>query len=258
MVKGVAVTLKSYEETIPKLLKMIKFDDELKKHEKIILKPNLISGEKESSTSVDFMEQVLKFCMENKNPGTDISIVEGCDGRDTMDVFEELGYSSLAEKYGIGLIDLNDTETEEIENQNFLKFTEIMYPKILLDGFIISIPLLQKNDQTGISASLDSMIGAFPAKHYRGFFSKTKSKLNRYSKQHQIYDILKCKMPDFTIMDVPVKGIVLAGQPLEMDKQAAKALGLNPDSIEHLNLIEKGPQNEDLSEKEINELIKED
>ena len=46
MVKGVAVKLKSYEETVPKLLKVIKFDEELKKHERIVLKVNL-SGENE-------------------------------------------------------------------------------------------------------------------------------------------------------------------------------------------------------------------
>ena len=44
MVKGVAVKLKSYEETIPQILKLIKLDEELRKHEKVVLKPNACNG----------------------------------------------------------------------------------------------------------------------------------------------------------------------------------------------------------------------
>jgi len=254
MIKGVSVKLKSYDETIPKLLKLVKFHDELKKHEKILLKPNLISGEKDKSSKVEFVESVLKFCMENKNPGTEIFIVEGCDGRETLDVFDELGYTNLSSKYGIGLIDLNNTEVEEIQNTEFLRFDNVKYPRILLDGIVVSLPLLRQDEELGISASLDSMLGAFPAKHYKSFFSKEKNKLKKFPVEDIIHDILKCKMPNFAIIDASEKELIIAGQPLEMDKQAAKALGVNWEETKHLKLIHDS-FSERKSDEEIDNLI---
>lgn len=255
MVKGVAVNLKSFEETVPKILKMIKFDDELKKHEKIVLKPNLISGDPETCTNVQFAEQVLKFVIENRNPGTEVFIAEGCDGQETEEVYQKLGYNTLAEKYGIGLLDLNQTESEEIENPDFLKFDSIHYPKILSESFVISIPSLKKHDELKISASLDNMIGAYPAKNYRGFFSSGKNKLHKYDLKYQIHDIIKCKVPDFAIIDASELGLVLVGQPLEMDKQAAKAAGFNWREIPHIKLVDESLSSSKEIEKEIEELI---
>jgi len=257
MVRGIAVRFKSYEETIPKMLNLIKFDEEIKKHDRIILKPNLIKGEKEIATKPEFLEQVLKFCSENKNPGTEILIAEGCDGHETTDIFNELGFTQLAEKYGIGLIDLNNTETEEIENSEFLGFDSIRYPKILLDSFIISLPLLRKDEEIGVSASLDNMVGVFPAKHYKSFFSGTKNKIKKFPAKYQIHDIIKCKMPNFAVIDASPYKTIIAGQPLEMDKQAAKALGLDWRNIEHLRIIDESLSGEKEEESEVKELIEE-
>lgn len=237
MAKGVAVKIKSYQETIPKILKLIKFDQELQKHERIILKPNLVKDFPDRSTKPEFLEAVIKFCMENKNPGTEVMIAEGADGADTTELFESLGYSKIAEKYGIGLIDLNHTETKEVMSPDFLRFESILYPEILLNSFVISMPQLNTHEELGISASLDNMIGAFPSKHYQGFFSSKKNKIAKHALKYQIHDILKCKMPDFAIIDVPSLSLVIAGQPLDMDKQAAKAVGLDWNKLPHLHLI---------------------
>ena len=236
MVKGVSIQFKTYLETLPKLLKLIKFDEEIKKYEQIVLKLNLANGNAEKATKVAFIEPIVKFCMEHKNPGTEIFLTEGCDGKNTLDVFAELGYSSLSERYNIGLVDLNTTDVDDIEDYEFLKFSTIKYPTLLLNSFVISVPYLRKDDITSIAASLDNMIGAFPAKHYKGFLSKTKNKLNNYSIEHQIHDILKCKFPDFAIIDASSKGKIFAGQPFEMDKSAAKELGIHWEDVEHLRL----------------------
>ena len=254
MVKGVAVKLKSYEETVPKLLKVIKFDEELKKHERIVLKVNL-SGEVEECTNAEFAEQVIKFCIQNKNPGTEIFVAEGCDGKETADAYNELGYSDLSEKYGIGLVDLNNSEVEPIENPEFLKFEEIRYPQILQDSFVISLAQLNDHLENGISASLDNMVGAFPAKHYSSFFSNSKNKIKKHKTKYQIHDILKCKMPDFAMIYSPEKNLLFAGQPLEMDKQAAKSLGFEWQNLEHLKLVEESFSEKKKDEVDVDKLI---
>jgi uncharacterized protein (DUF362 family) len=255
--KGVAIRLKSYEETIPKVLDLIKLEQELKKYDKIVLKPNLIPSFPEISTKPEFLEHILSFCIKNKNPAAEIFIAEGCDGEETSEVFDDFGFTNLAEKYGIGLVDLNNTETEEIEDKGFLKFNTIRYPKILLESFVISAPQLGNHGEIGIAASLDNMIGAFPAKHYQGFFSGSKNKIAKHSLKYQIHDILKCKMPDLAVIDGSEVNVILVGKPLEMDKQSSKALGLNWRNLQHLTLIDESFSQEVNKTQEVENLINE-
>src|SRR3989344_3542281 len=100
MAKGVSIKFKSYHETVPKLLEVIKFDKEIQKYDSLILKPSLKNSDS-MHTSVEFTEAVLKFCLSNKNPDAKVFIAEGSDGEDTFQVFEKLGYKTLAEKYSI-------------------------------------------------------------------------------------------------------------------------------------------------------------
>ena len=246
MIKGASIPFKSYEESVHKLLESLKVSEELKKYDKIILKPKVSA---DSYTPVDFIEQVLKFCLENKNPVTEVFIAEGSDGEDTMELFETHGYQNLAEKYSIGLIDLNNTETEEILDSNFLKFEEINYPKILLDSCIISLPVLEEDQETNITDSLSNMLGAFPSQYYAGFFSLKKNKIRKWPIKYSIHDILRCKMPNFTVIDASENGLIIAGLPIEVDKQATKLLNMEWKEIPHLKLIDESFSSE-LEKKE--------
>ncbi|NCO11474.1 hypothetical protein CO038_00025 [Candidatus Pacearchaeota archaeon CG_4_9_14_0_2_um_filter_39_13] len=250
MVKGVSIKFQSYQETLPKLLKAIGFDKEIKRHERIILKPNLMDGVEGGSTKAEFVDKVLGFVMSNKNPGTEVYIAEGCDGFDTEDIFDEFGYRALSEKYGVGLIDLNNTDTEFVENDEFLRFEGIHFPKIMEGSFVVSLPYLKRDEELSVSGALVNMLGAFPASHYKGFFSKGKSKIKKWPLKYAVHDILKCKMPEFTIIDASDKGHILAGRPLDMDKQAVKSMGLDWKEIPYLRLIDESFENRDKNKSE--------
>jgi len=237
-VKGASIKFQSYGETVPKVLELLKLHREIKKYDKIVLKPSL-TGLAENSTAKDLVESVLKFCLEHKNPVAEVFIAEGADGEDTSELFELRGYGNIAEKYSVSLVDLNNTETEEIENFDFTKFSSIQYPKILLDSLIISLPKLIENEETDISGALSNMLGAFPAEHYKGFFSGHKNKIRKWPMKYSIHDIIKCKVPDFAIVDASDRGVLLAGLPLEMDKQGAKLLGKVWKEVSHLKLIDE-------------------
>ena len=71
MAKGVSVKFKSYADTIPRLLDVIKLNDELKKHNKIVLKPFLKNSES-LNTPTEFTEAVLKYCLSNKTPAKNV------------------------------------------------------------------------------------------------------------------------------------------------------------------------------------------
>lgn len=243
MAKGISIKFRSYPETLASLLKVINLEKELKKHSKIVLKPYLgVSADKTPiGTPVEFAEQILRFCLKNKNPVAEVFIAEGADGAETMELFESFGYTKLAERYSVGLIDLNSAETEKIEFANFLKFSNVMYPKVLKESFVISIPKLMQNDEFAMLGSISNMLGAYPAKHYRGWFAKNKSKLRKWPLKYAVHDISQCKMPDFAIIDASEKGALLAGLPLDMDKQAAKLIGMEWKNVGYLRLAEQFP-----------------
>jgi uncharacterized protein (DUF362 family) len=239
MVKGLAVKLKSYDETIPKVLTMIKLADELKKHKNIVIKVNLVPGQPQNSTKTEFVEPLIQFCIANKNQGTTIILAEGSDGAETRDLFDEYGFTRLAEKYSLGLIDLNEASSVEVQNPEFLRFKSIHYPEILLNSMVITASPARPHNELGLSASIDTMLGAFPGYKYRGFFSNTKKKLRDYPLKYQIHDILKCKMPDLAVIDAGESGFLIIGKPLDMDKQAAKLFSLDWNEIAHLRLVDE-------------------
>ena len=241
MAKGASIKFKSYSESVNQILDVLQLSKELKKHDKIVLKP-ILSPAKKSSTSPAFLEQVLRFCLINKNPVTEVYIAEGADGADTEEFFELYGYKKLAEKYDVALIDLNNTETETVEKSNFLTFAGINYPRILLESFVIALPTLAEDEEYGINGALPSMLGAFPSSFYKGFFTKKKTKIRRRAIENSIYDINQCKLPNFVVCDASSKGVLLAGLPLEIDKQSAKLLGKEWEKIPYLKLFEEMSQ----------------
>lgn len=238
MAKGVSAKFTSYTDTIPRLLKVIKFDDELKNHKFIVLKP-FARDRNSPYTSPAFLEQVIRFCLDNKSPDAKVIIAEGADGVPTEDMFVELGYKKLVEYYNLGAVDLNNAELEEVRNPMFTKFESISYPKLLKESFVISLPVLAEDKEIGIITSLSNMIGAFPSSKYRGFFSKKKEKIKRWPSAYSIHDISLCKMPDFALIDASAKGFIFAGKPLDADKQAIKILGKETKNVAFLRFIDE-------------------
>ncbi|MEK6854801.1 MAG: DUF362 domain-containing protein [Nanoarchaeota archaeon] len=236
MVNGASIKFKSYQETLPKILDLLKLQRELKKYDKIVIKPFITE---ESSLSKEFLEPIIKFCIGNKNPIAEVFIAEGADGKDTAELFDSLGYKQLAEKYHLGLIDLNNAETEEIEDPEFLKFTYINYPKILKESFVISVAKTSDNEEYGMNGALSGMLGAFPSSKYSGIFSRKKSKIRKWPIKYSIHDIIRCKMPDFSIIDSSENKVILAGLPVEIEKQAARTLGKDWRGIPYLKLIDE-------------------
>ena len=241
MTKGVSAKFVSYSDTVPRLLKLLKFDVELKNHNKIVIKPFLRDASS-AYTSPAMVEQVLRFCLNYKAEGSQIFIAEGADGADTRELFDQVGYKKLAEQYNVGLIDLNSSELEQVSKKEFSKFESIHYPKILNESFVISVSPLSEDSELGIVASLSSMVGAYSSKKYKGFFGKKKDKIRNWPMAYSVHDIIQCKSPDFAIIDASSKGLIFAGKPLDMDKEAAKLLGKDSKGVAYIRLIDETQQ----------------
>jgi uncharacterized protein (DUF362 family) len=257
--KGVSVKLTSYEETVPRVLDIIKFDVELAKHQTIILKPSVQPDG--TITKVGLVEAVLKYCLAKKQAPTRVFIAEGSDGASTQDMFESAGYTRLAETYPVSFIDLNTAAVEMTQNGEFLKFQNIAYPAALKEAFVISLPAPREHPEVEYAGALANMLGAFPAKHYAGWFSTLKNKLREHPIKYAIHDILKVKMPDAAIIDASDKGLLFVGNALEMDKQAAKLYKGDWKNVQHLRLLEEASlyhqkrAEQRAREKELNSLM---
>ncbi|HVY01200.1 MAG TPA: DUF362 domain-containing protein [Candidatus Nanoarchaeia archaeon] len=238
MAKGVSAKFTSYSDTIPRLLKVIKFDQEIKNHNLIVLKP-FARDKLSPTTSPAFLEQVLRFCLENKSPDAKVIIAEGSDGIDTLEFFSELGYKKLAERYNIGVVDLNNSELEETRSPYFTKFEEVHFPKILKEGYVISLPPLSEDRELGAITAISNMVGAFSSKKYKGFFSKNKNKIRQWPIAYSVNDISLCKMPDFALIDASQKGFLIAGKALDADKEASKLVSKDGKGLVFLKIVEE-------------------
>ena len=110
-----------------------------------MLKPNL-AQDSNNSVSADFVEAILKFVQENKNPVTEVFIAEGADGIETEELFESQGYKKLAEKYDVGLIDLNTTETQEVISEEFITIDDFMKVQLKV-AEVISADRVEKSEK---------------------------------------------------------------------------------------------------------------
>lgn len=240
-----------YESSVKKLLDKAKFREIIRKERKIILKPNLTKYKAFPTTSdPEFVEAVIRY-IRKCNKKAKIIIAEGSGGSSTEKCYKKLGYLELAKKYDIDLIDLNNAETVKKRSKKFKKFKSIEFPKVLLDGFLISLPILKGHSKTKVTISLKNMIGCYPAHYYQESGHNWKNVLHKIGIDNSIHDILAVKPPDYAICDASIAqleheingypkeiGLLLAGKPLEVDKRGALLLGYDWKRIPHLVFAE--------------------
>ncbi len=242
------VKFESYKKSIPELLDKLNFKNIIKKEKKIILKPNLTLYKKfPTTTNVDFVEEIIKYIRKH-NKNSEIIIAEGSGGDKTEECFKKLGYIKLGEKFKIPLIDLNNCDIKKINKKDFKKFSFINYPKPLLSGFLISLPVLKEHSEAKVTISLKNMLGAFQKNKKENW----KNKMHQWQIGYAIHDILVCKFPDLAICDASIAqseheiygnikkfNLLFAGSAFEVDKCGAQLLRYDWKSINHLNLTKE-------------------
>jgi uncharacterized protein (DUF362 family) len=236
-----------YRNSIAKALDIIGAAEKLPQEGLIIIKPNLTnSSPPPVTTDVKAAEAVYLYCKKFTN--AKIVVGEGCGSGKTPDVYARLGYSDLAKKYGIELLDFNEAETITLENKNAFQLKTFYMPKIVPDAFIISLPVLKDHSFTGTTIAMKNMFGIAPGKFYAHGWNK--SKLHSPSTDKSVVDICLYKKPDLSIVDASVAlkgmhlsgthkklGLILAGfDPVAVDTIGSELLGHNPKNLEYLTL----------------------
>ena len=92
-------------------------------HDKVIIKPNLVLARPSDSgltTDPRVVQAIIELCI-NMNP-SDLTIAEGSGGVNTKIAFKKCGYSELARKYDVKLVDINESQNTIVNVPNGMAF----------------------------------------------------------------------------------------------------------------------------------------
>lgn len=240
-----------YETSIPRALDAIGAADVLPAGGLIIIKPNLINADGPPVTT-DFRaaEAVYTYC--RSRTGAEIAIGEGCGSGTTAETFDANGYTDLARRHDIRLIDFNREPAVKLTRDDALHLKELHLPAVAVDAFIISLPVLKDHSFTRTTVAMKNMFGLPPGPFYGGAWNK--SKLHTPSTDRSVFDVCLYKRPALSVVDasVALTGMHLAGTPkrlglilastdcVAVDAIASQLLGHDPHDLEYLTLA-NGP-----------------
>lgn len=244
------VEFTNYRESVNRALDLIGTPGLLPQKGLIIVKPNLTnSSPPPVTTHVDMAEAVLAYV--RKYTGAEIAIGEGCGSGTTGDTFEANGYTDMAERNSIRLIDFNTEPADCLRNPDALHLKEFHMPAAAADAFIISVPVLKDHSFTDTTIAMKNMFGLAPAPFYSGSWNK--SKLHSPSTHASVVDVCLYKKPGLSIVDasVALSGMHLAGtprglnrilagtDPVAVDAVGTRLMGHDPAQVEYLQLAQK-------------------
>jgi len=138
----------------------------LKPSGRVMIKPNLVTWDDKNKiapfgvfTTTRIIEDLVILLRDFGC--TDISIGEGsveiAKGVGTMAAFEGLGYGILAKRYGVKLVDFNESKSEKFafhEENELLIATEAIE-----SDFFINVPVMKTHGQTKVSLGMKNLKG---------------------------------------------------------------------------------------------------
>ncbi len=240
----------SYSESVPELFDALGAGGILSEQKQVLIKPNLINTSPPPvTTPAECCQAVIEYVRRHSK--AEIIIAEGCGDPDydTFAVFQRLGYSELAKRLQVNLLDLNKAPNILFRRNDCRLFTEMYLPDIIRGSYIISVPVLKAHSLAGITGTLKNMMGFLPPEHYQrgGHWKKSAFHADIH---HSITELNRYVTADLTLLDAriglaeyhlggaecsPRVGKLVAGfDPLAVDRKAAELLGIDKESIPHL------------------------
>lgn len=219
-------------------------------HSSVIIKPNLCMEHDSSggaTTSLQIIHGLIEYLLE-KNKGLEIKIVESDSfQKDVEKAFHNLGYYRLEKEYQsrgckISVINLTKEPTITL-SFNGLYFKRVRIPKVLLEGFFISVAKAKTHEITHITGALKNQFGCLP--------EKEKHRHHKHINE-AIADVNKAIKPNLCIVDgiigmegvfhgkIKKLGVLICGRnPVSTDATLARIMMFDPAKIKHIILSER-------------------
>jgi len=135
----------------------------------IVLKPNLVKAAPPPITTPVALVAALVDYLQQARPGAKIVVAEGCGAKDydTDHCFAALGYARMAMERGVELVDLNQAPLTRLSRPQYGRWPEMHLPSLLLDAFLISVPVLKAHTLAKVTLTMKNMMGAAPPARYQ-------------------------------------------------------------------------------------------
>jgi uncharacterized protein (DUF362 family) len=241
-----------WQKNINELLDVSDFSQLLPKNKPVLLKPNVVNCDAPPiTTPVQLIEAIVDY-IQIHNPNNEIIVAEGCGSIEfeTHTPFEKLGFIEMANRRNVKLIDLNHEETTNLINPECKRWPEIHLPKVILDSYLVSVPVLKAHSLTDVTITMKNMIGTAPPKYYNaGSWKKSAFHQNSHE---AIFDLNRYRCPDFTILDAtigmseahlwgahcnpPVNKIAVGKDPVAIDSYGCNLLNKNWKYVEYIKM----------------------
>ncbi len=153
-------------DSLRKAIELCRGFEGLKPTDKVLIKPNLVAWDDRFRiapfgvyTTTRLMEDLI-ICLKDLGCHQ-IAIGEGSvqlkKDMGTMQAFAGLGYTTLAKRYGVTLVDFNESKTDKFTFHGDMQLA--IAKEALEQDFFINFPVLKTHGQTKISLGLKNLKG---------------------------------------------------------------------------------------------------
>ncbi len=243
-----------YSEVITRALDEVNAVEALAGFERVIVKPNMVNPSPPPvTTDVRCVMAVVQYLQERLDAG--IVVAEGSGEGSTLDNLRLNGYEQITRKFGVELVDLDALPVKRYENPRAGVYREIFLPEYLEGAGLVSVPPAKDHTITQVTLGLKNMVGCLHASHYSGYWTYKKSQIHAVDEHQAVADLMLYVRPHLTVIDArdgltgghlsgrvpepPLERIIAGTDVLAADREGARLLGHEPDSIGHLRLAEK-------------------
>ncbi len=255
----VAVPFTCYEESVALAMDRACAPKALAGQERVMIKPNLVNDSPFPVTTPPALcEAVIRYVRAHSDATVVLAEGSGDPTLETMEIFDLLGYTRMASRLGVDLMDLNREPLVRLKRDGCRVFPEMHLPQVAFTHFLISVPVLKAHSLSGMTGTLKNMMGLAPPKFYSGRWGTWKKAAFHGRMQESLADLARYRVPDFTVLDAtvglaeyhlggpvlsPAPNLILAGaDPWAVDRHAARLLSLDWRSVGHLARPKKEPE----------------
>ena len=240
-------------EPVFRAMELIPFREALEPYETVLVKPNLITGHTFQTGITTDPVVVEAVIMKIKELDKKTIVVETEGGITSPDeAIIETGIMEVIDRLGIEYINMGNLDDKvelEVENPRGIEKFEVA--RIAVESAIITVPTMKTLHHTTITMGLKNMFGMLT--------TRNKYSMHQFGTSNFVYDICKTLPPTLSIIDgfygksgrgpwsgTPVKmdTIIASVDPVAADATAARCIGIDPYTIDHVRLLHEAGMGE--------------
>lgn len=233
-------------EPVYRAMTLIDYHEPLEPYDTVLIKVNLITShtyETGITTDPIVVEAVINKVQEIDKRALVVETEGGITSPDTA--IHETGMMEVIERLGaeyVNMRKLDDKVELKVENPHKVKKFKVAH--IATEYPIITVPTMKTLHHTGITMGLKNMFGMLT--------TRRKYPMHRHGMNNVIYDIVKTLPPTLSVIDgfygkegkgpwqgnpVQMNTIIASRDPVAADAVAARCIGMDPWSIDHIRWL---------------------